>query len=173
MRALKVIFVTLGFLCSFFGLLGLADGQGLSKKARKLALSTNLDDDFPNEIIEEQSTSTTTITTEDPLAAAQEIDTSTTTKDPFAFFDDDPFFNNNDVLPECTEFTMVSLYLFLSELRIFLLKNQSLRLGQNLFRSNYLPILFILKVLFRETFFPVCIDTDYLCYDHFTTCNVM
>ena len=109
MRALKVIFVTLGFLCSFFGLLGLADGQGLSKKARKLALSTNLDDDFPNEIIEEQSTSTTS-TTEDPFAALQ-IDASTT-EDPFFTFEDDPFFNNNDVLPPCTEFTMVSLYLF-------------------------------------------------------------
>ena len=39
-------------------------------------------------------------------------------------FEDDPFFNNNDVLPPCTEFTMVSKYIrYVVISEYFFLKN--------------------------------------------------
>ena len=114
MRALKVIFVTSCFLCSFAGLLGLADGQGLSKKARKLA-QTNLDDNFSNAIFEQEAEevvgkSRTTTTTENPFADFDlEIESDSSTEDPFFTFEDDPFFDGADILPSCDdEFLMVS-----------------------------------------------------------------
>jgi len=98
------IFVTSCFLCSFAGLV---HGQGLSKKARKLA-QTNLDDNFPNAIFEQGSTTTTT--TEDPFADFESEFEETEvvrTEDPFFSFDDDPFFNGGEIGPvPCTEFSM-------------------------------------------------------------------
>ena len=94
---------------SFAGLLSLVDGQGLSRKARKLA-KTNLDDNLPNALFEQESTTTTT--TEDPFAGFEsefeDSDATVVTEDPFFSFDDDPFFNGGGgPLPPCTEFSMV------------------------------------------------------------------
>ena len=103
---------------SFAGLLSLVDGQGLSRKARKLA-QTNLQDNLLNAMFGEQDPTTTTTTTEDPFADFDTAFESTVTEDPFFSFDDDPFFNGGGgPLPPCTELSMVR-YSLINDIELF------------------------------------------------------